>query len=175
MTEITKDTILAALRAVKDPDLHRDIVSLDFVKDLEIDGPDVRFRLVLTTPACPVKEKLEQEAREAVQSIPGVRRINVRLEAEVPTGRGVGGKQSVPGIRNIIAVSSGKGGVGKSTVAVNLAAALARTGARVGLLDTDVYGPNVPIMVGVDEEPVTRGKKLVPLQVYGMKVMSIGL
>src|SRR5262245_20128882 len=174
MTEITKDTILAALRAVKDPDLHRDIVSLDFVKDLEIDGSDVRFRLVLTTPACPVKEKLEQEAREAVQGIPGIRRVEVRLEAEVPKGRGVGGKQSVPGIRNIIAVSSGKGGVGKSTVAVNLAAALARTGARVGLLDTDVYGPNVPIMIGLDQEPQTRGNKLIPLEAYGMKVMSLG-
>src|SRR5215831_4030274 len=174
MTQIDKEAVLAALRAVKDPDLHRDIVTLDFVKGLEIDGPDVRFRLMLTTPACPVKEKLEQEAREAVQRIPGVRRVEVKLEAEVPKGRGVGGKQSVPGIRNIIAVSSGKGGVGKSTVAVNLAAALARTGARVGLLDTDVYGPNVPIMIGLDQEPQTRGNKLIPLEAYGMKVMSLG-
>jgi ATP-binding protein involved in chromosome partitioning len=174
MTDINKETILRALGTVKDPDLHRDIVSLNFVKDLEIDGPNVRFRLVLTTPACPVKEKLEQEAREAVQQVPGVQRVDVKMEAEVPKGRGVGGKQSVPGIKNIIAVSSGKGGVGKSTVAVNLAAALARTGASVGLLDTDVYGPNVPIMVGVDEEPVTRGKKLVPLDAFGMKVMSLG-
>src|SRR5262249_1797845 len=114
MTEITTDTILTALRAVKDPDLHRDIVSLDFVKDLEIAGPDVRFRLVLTTPACPVKEKLEQEAREAVQSIPGVRRVDVRLEAQVPKGRGGGGKQSGPGIRNNKAVRSGEGGGGKA-------------------------------------------------------------
>ena len=174
MTEIDKETILRALGAVKDPDLHRDIVSLNFVKDLEIDGPNVRFRLVLTTPACPVKEKLEQEAREVVQRLPGVERVEVKLEAEVPKGRGVGGKQSVPGISNIIAVSSGKGGVGKSTVAVNLSAALAQTGARVGLLDTDVYGPNVPIMVGVDEEPATRGQKLVPNKAYGMKVMSLG-
>src|SRR5262252_6679717 len=174
MTELNKDRILAALSTVKDPDLHRDIVSLNFVKDLEIDGSDVRFRLVLTTPACPVKEKLQQAAIEAVQGIPGVQRVNVKMEAEVPKGRGVGGKQSVPGISNIIAVSSGKGGVGKSTVAVNLAAALARTGARVGLLDTDVYGPNVPIMVGLDEEPVAKGNKLVPLEAYGMKVMSLG-
>jgi len=174
MTELNKDRILAALSTVKDPDLHRDIVSLNFVKDLEIDGSDVRFRLVLTTPACPVKEKLQQAAIEAVQGIPGVQGVNVKMEAEVPKGRGVGGKQSVPGISNIIAVSSGKGGVGKSTVAVNLAAALARTGARVGLLDTDVYGPNVPIMVGLDEEPVAKGNKLVPLEAYGMKVMSLG-
>jgi len=149
-------------------------VSLNFVKDLVIDGPNVRFRLVLTTPACPVKEKLEEQARDVVQSIPGVRRVDVAMEAEVPKGRGVGEKASVPGIKNIIAVSSGKGGVGKSTVAVNLSAALAGTGARVGLLDTDVYGPNVPIMVGVDQEPVTRGQKLVPLAAYGMKVMSLG-
>jgi ATP-binding protein involved in chromosome partitioning len=174
MTGISKEAILTALREVKDPDLHRDIVSLNFIKDLEIDGPNVRFRLVLTTPACPVKEKLEQEARQVVQRIPGVQQVEVKMEAEVPKGRGVGGKQSVPGIRNIIAVSSGKGGVGKSTVAVNLAAALARTGARVGLLDTDVYGPNVPIMVGVDQEPVTRGQKLIPLEAYGIKVMSLG-
>src|SRR5260370_18440266 len=174
MTEINRETVLTALGTVKDPDLHRDIVSLNFVKDLEIEGGNVRFRLVLTTAACPVKEKLEQEAREAVQRIPGVQRVEVKMEAEVPKGRGVGGKQSVPGISNIIAVSSGKGGVGKSTVAVNLAAALAASSARVGLLDTDVYGPNVPIMVGISDEPVVRGQKLVPLEGYSIEVMSLG-
>jgi ATP-binding protein involved in chromosome partitioning len=169
-----QESVLAVLRTVKDPDLHRDIVSLNFVKDLEIKGTNVRFRLVLTTPACPVKEQLEQAAKEAVLSLPGVETVDVSMESEVPKGKGAGDKQSIPGIRNIIAVSSGKGGVGKSTVAVNLAAALAQSGARVGLLDTDVYGPNVPIMVGLNEEPAVRGQKLIPLQAYSMKIMSLG-
>jgi ATP-binding protein involved in chromosome partitioning len=174
MPNVAEESVLAVLRTVKDPDLHRDIVSLDFVKDLRIQGSNVKFRLVLTTPACPVKGQLEQAAKEAVLSVPGVDSVDVVMEAEVPKGKGMGDKQSVPGIRNIIAVSSGKGGVGKSTVAVNLAAALARTGARVGLLDTDVYGPNVPIMVGISEEPMVRGQKLIPLEAYQMKVMSLG-
>jgi ATP-binding protein involved in chromosome partitioning len=174
MANIDRDTVLEVLRTVKDPDLHRDIVGLNFVKDLEIKGSGVTFRLVLTTPACPAKAQLEQAAREAVLSVTGVESVDVKMEAEVPTGRGGGGKQYVPGISNIIAVSSGKGGVGKSTVAVNIAAALAQSGARVGLLDTDVYGPNVPIMVGLNEEPTVRGQKLVPLEAYSMKVMSLG-
>ncbi|MGH9822231.1 MAG: iron-sulfur cluster carrier protein ApbC [Blastocatellia bacterium] len=174
MGNVTKEAVLVALRAVKDPDLHRDIVTLDFVKDVEIAGGRVSFRLVLTTPACPVKAQLEQEARDAVKGISGVESVEIKMEAEVPKGRGMGEKQSVPGVKNIIAVSSGKGGVGKSTVAVNLAAALAQTGARVGLLDTDVYGPNVPIMVGLNQEPETRGQKLVPLEAYRIKVMSLG-
>ena len=174
MGNVTKEAVLVALKAVKDPDLHRDIVTLDFVKDVEIAGGRVSFRLVLTTPACPVKAQLEQEARDAVKGILGVESVEIKMEAEVPKGRGMGEKQSVPGVKNIIAVSSGKGGVGKSTVAVNLAAALAQTGARVGLLDTDVYGPNVPIMVGLNQEPETRGQKLVPLEAYRIKVMSLG-
>ncbi|HKV40252.1 MAG TPA: iron-sulfur cluster carrier protein ApbC [Blastocatellia bacterium] len=175
MSNVTEDAVLSVLRTVKDPDLHRDIVTLNFIKDLEIRGGSVKFRLVLTTPACPVKEQLEQAAREAVLSIRGVESVDVKMEAEVPKGRGMGAKQSVEGVSNIIAVSSGKGGVGKSTVAVNLAAALAQSGARTGLLDTDVYGPNVPIMVGlVDREPAVQGKKLVPLEAYGIKIMSLG-
>ena len=173
--EDIRDQIVAALSTVRDPDLNRDIVSLNFVKDLVIDGPRVSFRLVLTTPACPVKEKLEQAAREAVLSVPGIESVEVKLEAEVPQGRGfTQERQAVPGIKNIIAVSSGKGGVGKSTVAVNLAVALAQAGANVGLLDSDVYGPNVPIMVGLKEEPKVSGGKLVPHEAYRVKVMSIG-
>lgn len=171
---ITREAILEALKAVKDPDLNRDVVSLGFVKDLDVDGGNVAFRLVLTTPACPVKEKLQQAATDAALSVPGVKHVEVKLEAEVPKGRGVGDKQGVPGIRNMIAVSSGKGGVGKTTVAVNLAVALAQSGATVGLLDTDVYGPNVPIMMGVGGEPRVKGQRLVPHEAYGVKVMSIG-
>lgn len=174
MSQVSREEVLAALRSVKDPDLHRDIVSLNFVRDLEISGSSVKFRLVLTTPACPVKAQLEEEARRAVLGVPGVESVDVKMEAEVPRGRGVSAGQSVPGVRNIIAVSSGKGGVGKSTVAVNLSVALAQRGARVGLLDTDVYGPNVPIMVGLSEEPKVRNQKLVPLEAYSVKVMSLG-
>jgi ATP-binding protein involved in chromosome partitioning len=171
---VSHEAVMAALRTIKDPDLNRDIVSLNFVRDLEITGSCVKFKLVLTTPACPVKEKLQQAAREAVLSVPGVESVEVVMQAEVPKGRDLGGKQSLPGVRNIIAISSGKGGVGKSTVAVNLAVALAEAGAKVGLLDTDVYGPNVPIMIGVNQEPMVRGHKLIPHKAYGVSVMSLG-
>jgi ATP-binding protein involved in chromosome partitioning len=174
MADLNRDTILAVLRTVKDPDLDRDIVSLDFVRDLKVEGPRVKFRLVINRLASAPKEKLEQAAREAVLSVAGVADVDVKVEGEVPQGSAVEGKQSLPGIKNIIAVSSGKGGVGKSTVAVNLAVVLAQEGARVGLLDTDVYGPNVPIMVGVSAEPVVRGQKLLPHEAYKVKVMSLG-
>ncbi len=174
MAEINKENVLKALSTVKDPDLHRDIVTLNFVRDLEIEGSKVKFRLVLTTPACPVKEKLEEAAREALLSLQGIETVEIKMEAEVPKGRGMGDKQSVPGVRNIVAVSSGKGGVGKSTVAVNLAVGLAKRGASVGLLDTDVYGPNVPIMIGVNKEPGVKGQRLIPLEAYSVKVMSLG-
>jgi len=145
------------------------------IRDVRIDNGSVSFRFVLTTPACPLKAQLEQQAREAVAAIPGVKQVTVKMEAQVPQGRGVPEKAGIPGVRNIIAVSSGKGGVGKSTVAVNLSVALAQAGARVGLLDTDVYGPNVPIMMGVIEEPRVRGNKIIPREAHGVKFMSIGL
>jgi ATP-binding protein involved in chromosome partitioning len=174
MASVDKDAILAVLRTVKDRASDRDIVSLNFVRDVEIKGAVVKFKLVLPIPASPSKAKLEQAAREAVESLPGVETVEVSLESRIPKAGPSQGKQSVQGIGNIIAVSSGKGGVGKSTVAVNLAVALARFNAKVGLLDTDVYGPNVPIMVGVNKEPVVQGQKLVPLEAYGVKVMSLG-
>ena len=174
MASLDRESILAMLRTVKDTDLHRDIVSLNFVRDLQVEGSAVRFRLVLNTPASPAKAKLQQAAHEAVMSIAGVQAVEISLESEIPQARAAEGKQPVPGISNIVAVSSGKGGVGKSTVAVNLAIALSQYGARVGLLDTDVYGPNVPIMVGVNEELAVHGQKLLPHQVYGIRVMSIG-
>jgi ATP-binding protein involved in chromosome partitioning len=171
---ISQEAVLNILRTVREPSLKRDIVSLNFVRDLQITGAQVRFRLVLNQPLSPVKEKLKQAAQEAVLSLEGVEAVQIDLASDIPSGRATEGKQSIPGLKNIIAVSSGKGGVGKSTVAVNLAIALAQYGAKVGLLDTDVYGPNVPIMVGVNEEPKVHGEKLLPHEAYGVKVMSLG-
>src|SRR5919199_2909945 len=172
MAQISEQSVLDALRAVRDPDLHKDIVALGFVKDLKVEGGDVSFRIVLTTPACPVREQLQQQAEGAVRALPGVTSVRVKMDAEVPKGRGLGEKVTVPGVRNIVAVSSGKGGVGKSTVAVNLAVALALNGARVGLMDADVYGPNVPMMLGVgNSRPEVNVNKLVPLEAYGVKLI----
>jgi ATP-binding protein involved in chromosome partitioning len=174
MSQPTEQLVLDALRQIKDPDLHKDIVTLGFIKDLRIEGGDVSFRIVLTTPACPVKQEMEDAARELVGALAGVTAVSVKMDAEVPKGRGLGDKVSVPGVRNIIAVSSGKGGVGKSTVAVNVAVALALDGARVGLMDADVYGPNVPIMLGASEaRPEVDVNKLIPIEAYGVKLMSM--
>lgn len=176
MTELTEQVVLDGLRQIKDPDLHKDIVTLGFIKDLRIDAGNVSFRIVLTTPACPVKAEMESAAREIVGSLPGVTAVSVTMDAEVPKGRGLGEKVVVEGIKNIVAVSSGKGGVGKSTVAVNLAVSLALDGARVGLMDADVYGPNVPIMLGASEaRPEVEVNRLVPIEAYGVKLMSMAL
>ncbi len=174
MTQITEQNVLDALRQIKDPDLHKDIVTLGFIKDLKIETGYVSFRIVLTTPACPVKEQMEGAAKELVAAIPGVQSVNVTMDSKVPKGRGLGEKVAVEGVRNIIAVSSGKGGVGKSTVAVNIAVSLASKGARVGLMDADVYGPNVPMMLGAsDQRPEVVINKLIPVEAYGVKVMSM--
>jgi ATP-binding protein involved in chromosome partitioning len=176
MSQVTEQSVMSALSQIQDPDLHKDIVALGFIRDLKIEGGEVSFRIVLTTPACPVKEQMETQARDLVGRIPGVTSVNVRMDAEVPQGRGLGDKISVPGVRNIIAVSSGKGGVGKSTVAVNLAVSLALDGARVGLMDADVYGPNVPLMLGVgNARPEIEGNKLVPIEAYGVRLMSMAV
>lgn len=174
MSQPTEQLILDALRQIQDPDLHKDIVTLGFIKDLRIDGGNVSFRIVLTTPACPVKEEMEGAAKELVSALPGVQSVSVKMDAEVPKGRGIGEKVTVPGVRNIIAVSSGKGGVGKSTVAVNVAVSLALDGARVGLMDADVYGPNVPIMLGAsDARPEVDVNKLIPIEAFGVRIMSM--
>jgi ATP-binding protein involved in chromosome partitioning len=176
MTQLNEQIILDGLRQIQDPDLHKDIVTLGFIRDLKIDGGHVSFRIVLTTPACPVKAEMENAAKEIVGGLPGVTSVAVTMDAEVPKGRGLGEKVSIEGVRNIIAVSSGKGGVGKSTVAVNLAVSLALDGARVGLMDADVYGPNVPIMLGAsDARPEVDGNKLVPIEAFGVKFMSMAL
>jgi ATP-binding protein involved in chromosome partitioning len=175
MSEITEAVVLSALRAVKDPDLHKDVVALNMIRDVKVCGGLISFRFVLTTPACPVRDQLKFEAQKAVMAIPGVEQVEVRMEAEVPKARGNVDKAAVEGINHIVAVSSGKGGVGKSTVAVNLAVALAQMGARVGILDTDVYGPNVPIMMGGNDQPVVRNERLIPPVYHGVRMMSIGL
>src|SRR5438067_12020064 len=176
MTEVSEQSVLDALRQIKDPDLHKDIVTLGFIKDLKIDGGIVSFRIVLTTPACPVKAEMESAARELVGALHGVTSVAVTMDAEVPKGRGLGDKIAIEGVRNIVAVSSGKGGVGKSTVAVNLAVSLALDGARVGVMDMDVYGPNVPIMLGVDRErPEVDVNKLIPVEAYGVKLISMAI
>src|SRR5262245_51546229 len=160
---LDKDSVLSALRAVVDPDLRRDIVSLGFVKDVAIDGGQVRCTIELTTPACPAKDQLHDQAVAAVRALPGVVSADVQLSARVRSASAPEkGGPPLPGVKNVIAVGAGKGGVGKTTVAVNLALALARTGSRVGILDGDIYGPNVPMMLGVSGQLGTDGKKIVP-------------
>jgi ATP-binding protein involved in chromosome partitioning len=177
MNSLTEQTVLQALSQIIDPDLKKDIVTLGFVKDLIISGGDVSFRIVLTTPACPVKEAFEEEATRLVARIEGVERVRVTMDAEVPQGRGVANNVALPGVKNIIAVSSGKGGVGKSTVAVNLAVSLALDGAKVGLMDADVYGPNVPLMLGIGniQPQVTSRNQLIPLEAHGVKIISMAV
>ncbi len=177
MPEISKEIVLQALSKIIDPDLHKDIVTLGFIKDLAIDGGSVSFRIVLTTPACPVKDQMHDAARQLVSDLPGVETVKVTMDADVPKGRGgLGERATLPGVRNIVAVSSGKGGVGKSTVAVNLAVSLALDGARVGVMDADVYGPNVPLMLGVGRlRPDVEGNKLVPLEAHGVRLMSMAV
>jgi ATP-binding protein involved in chromosome partitioning len=176
MTNVSplEQAVVEALRTVKDPDLQRDIVALDFVKDLRVERGRARFTLELTTPACPVREQLEADARRAVLGVPGVEAVDLVVTSRVTAGSQGTQKQAVSGVKNIIAVGSGKGGVGKTTVTVNLAVALARSGARVGLLDADVYGPNVPLMMGVSGRPQALQNRIQPLEAYGVRVMSMG-
>jgi ATP-binding protein involved in chromosome partitioning len=171
----TESAVLNALRSVNDPDLHRDIVSLKFVKDLKIDGPRVSFTIELTTPACPVKDQMREQARAAVARLAGVDAVDIQMTAQVRQTAGLDlNKQPVQGVRNIIAVGAGKGGVGKTTVAVNLAIALSQMGSRVAMIDGDIYGPNVPIMLGIQTQLTTDGKKIVPAEQYGIQLVSMG-
>jgi ATP-binding protein involved in chromosome partitioning len=172
MTNITRDAVLAALSKVQEPELHQDLVTLGMVRDIEIKGASVSFTVMLTTPACPLRGKIEKEAREAVLAI-GAKEVKVKLDSDVPNDGRMRGLVSMP-IRNAIAVASGKGGVGKSTVSVNLAVGLAQSGARVGLMDADIYGPNVPTMMGIPTMPPPSGNKLNPAEAYGVKMMSMG-
>jgi len=169
----TRDAVLDALRQIQDPDLFKDIVTLGFVREVVIEGGKVKVNINLTTPACPVKEQMKGQAEELIKKLPGVTGVQVDMTAEVK-GQGGPPRRIANDIRHIVAVSSGKGGVGKSTVTVNLAVALKRAGARVGILDCDVYGPDIPMMMGLTGEPEMMGKKLLPKERHGVKTMSIG-
>jgi ATP-binding protein involved in chromosome partitioning len=174
MSTVTEAAVLDALRSVRDPDLQRDIVALKFVKNLRISGSRVAFTIELTTPACPVKDQMRDQARAAVLGVPGVTDVEVEMTAQVRAAvTPEAGKAPVEGVKNIIAVGAGKGGVGKTTVAVNLAIALSQAGGRVGMIDGDIYGPNVPIMLGISTQLTTDGQKIVPAEQYGIQLVSM--
>src|SRR5438132_2906315 len=173
--QVDQAAVLDALKVVRDPDLNRDIVSLGFIKGLTVDGGRVAFTIELTTPACPVKDQMRDQARAAVLQVSGVESVDVQMSARVREAVGADGtRQSIPGVKNVIAVGAGKGGVGKTTVAVNLAIALAKLGGKVGIIDADIYGPNVPIMLGMKAQLATDGQKIIPAERYGLQVISMG-
>jgi ATP-binding protein involved in chromosome partitioning len=172
--QVTEAHVLDALREVKDPELGKDLVSLNMIRNVRIDGAKVAFTLALTSGACPKKKEIEDAARKAVGAVPGVEEVRVEPTTELPK-KGLPKREPIPGVKNTIAVASGKGGVGKSTVSVNLALALARKGSKVGILDIDLYGPSVPKMMGAHGPlPATPEDKLIPLASYGVKLVSVG-
>lgn len=179
MSRITKETVIDALKKVIDPDLKKDLVTLNMVKEVKVEGKNINVVIELTTPACPLKDVIQQDCiSELKKANPEAEKINVTMTAKVIANQNSIKAQILPGVKNTIAVASGKGGVGKSTVAVNLAVGLAREGAKVGLIDADIYGPSVPTMLGISEKPKiyqdTATAKMVPLENFGIKVMSIG-
>jgi len=179
MSEITKDAVINALSKVDDPDLHKDLVTLNMVKDVEISGDKISVTIQLTTPACPLKDKIKTDCIEAIKKdIPNAKEIDIIMSSSVSAHNNEKKNKILPGVKNTIAVASGKGGVGKSTVAVNLAVSLAMEGAKVGLLDADIYGPSIPLMLGINEKPEVfqdgNTNRILPLENFGIKLISIG-
>ncbi len=170
---IPQESVINALKTVQDPDLHKDLVTLGLIKNLKIDGSKVSVTVELTTPACPLKGKIKSDVETALRSVSGVKDIDVQMTANVRSTFSPD-KKMIQGIKNVISVASGKGGVGKSTVSVNLAVSLAKTGASIGLMDADIYGPNIPLMVGLSGKPKIEGNRMIPSEKYGVKVMSMG-
>ncbi|UBF29543.1 iron-sulfur cluster carrier protein ApbC [Kovacikia minuta CCNUW1] len=172
-------SVIEVLKPVQDPELRKSLVELNMIRNVKIEDGNVSFTLVLTTPACPLRQFIVEDCERAIKTLPGVKRIDVEVTAETPQQKSVPDRTGVPGIKNIVAISSGKGGVGKSTVAVNVAVALAQTGAKVGLLDADIYGPNAPTMLGLAEAQVAvqqgpQGEILEPVFNHGVKLVSMG-
>ncbi|MFY9527761.1 MAG: Mrp/NBP35 family ATP-binding protein [Candidatus Acidiferrales bacterium] len=173
---VSEAAVLEALRAVIEPEFHKDIVTLQMVKSVQVSDGAVSLMVTLASPGSPQREPIEKGVREALAKIAEIRNVDVKFDFAVPQGRGAGDKAPIPGVKNLIAVASGKGGVGKTTVAVNLAIALRRMGAAVGLLDADVYGPNVPVMLGTTEQPrAVDQRTIIPVEAYGVKMISMGL
>ena len=173
MPTLSRDAVFEQLKQVKDPELHRDLISLKMIKEVEIQSGTVHIHVVLTTPACPMKAQIKTDIEAAVLTLDGAERVEVEWSAEVRSSRP--GSSVLPGVKNVVAVGSGKGGVGKSTVACLLAYGLRRSGATVGLMDADVYGPSIPTMTGVEgSQPAVRDNLIMPLDANGVKVMSIG-
>lgn len=171
---ITEEAVRKALSTVQEPELHNDLISLNMVRDITIQGDQVGFTIVLTTPACPLRGQMEQESMAAVKKlVPGVNQVQVRFDAQVRADSRIMGKLNIP-VKNIIAVASGKGGVGKSTVSTNLAVSLALDGAKVGVLDADIYGPNIPMMFGVTGKPRVEGNKMLPFLAHRVELISMG-
>jgi len=171
MAQITEQLVLGALRNVREPELHKDLVTLNMIRDLKIKGDDVAFTIVLTTPACPLTAQMEKNCKDVLAQI-GVNKVSIDWKSEVPADQRIIDQLQVT-FHNTIAISSGKGGVGKSTVAANLAVALAKMGAGVGLLDADIYGPNIPLMMGVDRLPRSTSDKILPAFAHGVRLMSM--
>ncbi len=171
----TAERVTEALSRVMDPELGRDLVGLGMVRNVAVEGGAVSLDLVLTTPACPKREEIRADVERAVRELPGVREVEVRVSAEVKGRHPMEGRLPIPGVRNVVAVASGKGGVGKSTVSANLAVALRQAGARVGLLDADIYGPSVPTLFGLTSHRLEgRGERILPAEAAGLRIVSIG-
>src|SRR3954464_7393234 len=170
---VTVDQVLTALKSVKDPEIHKDIVSMGMIKDVSINEDKLAFTLELTTPACPFNSEIEQDVRNSISNL-GIKNLDLKVTARVVEGRSISMDQLLPNVKNILAVASGKGGVGKTTVSVNLALALAKTGAKVGILDADIYGPSVPLMLGLKQSPEVLDNKIQPPVMENVKVMSMG-